>query len=137
MNLFNSRGMSSLERSLDVSMLRQKVISNNIANVDTPNFKKSEVKFEEYLQAAEDGWNPEPLAGKRTNPRHFYIGPLSSLPLPTVVTAGTTLMNNSGNNVDIDYEMTELAKNQLKYNTYIQELNHEITQYRTAIQGGK
>ncbi|ANE47534.1 flagellar basal-body rod protein FlgB [Paenibacillus swuensis] len=137
MNIFNSVGVQSLERALDASMLRQKVITNNVANVDTPHFKRSEVKFEEYLQASEDALVPRPLTGSRTNPRHFQIGTAQSAPTPSVVTNGTTSMNNNQNNVDIDYEMTELAKNQLKYNTYVQQLNHEFAQLRIATDGRK
>jgi len=44
-------------------------------------------------------------------------------------------MNNNGNNVDIDREMSLLAKNQLVYNLYIQQVNHDIKMMRTAIEG--
>jgi flagellar basal-body rod protein FlgB len=46
-------------------------------------------------------------------------------------------MNNNLNNVDIDTEMSQLAKNQLTYNTEIQQVSHEIKQLRLAIDGGK
>ncbi len=44
-------------------------------------------------------------------------------------------MNNNGSNVDVEREMALLAKNQLKYNSYVQQINHEITMLRTAIDG--
>jgi flagellar basal-body rod protein FlgB len=44
-------------------------------------------------------------------------------------------MNNSLNNVDIDTEMSLLAKNQLRYNVMIQQANHELKQFRTALEG--
>jgi flagellar basal-body rod protein FlgB len=44
-------------------------------------------------------------------------------------------MNNNSNNVDIDREMALLAKNQLSYNLYIQQMNHDVKMMRTAIEG--
>jgi flagellar basal-body rod protein FlgB len=45
-------------------------------------------------------------------------------------------MNNSNNNVDLDYEMSELAENSMRYNVLIQQMNHKLSLYRTAIQDG-
>lgn len=135
MNLFNGTGVGTLESALNAANLRQKVIANNIANVDTPNFKMSEVKFEEYLQQSMDSTNTRSLEGKRTNARHFYIGTSANEVTPTVINDGETLMNNNNNNVDIDYEMSQMAENQLRYNTYVQQMNHEFRQLHMAIEG--
>lgn len=131
MFLLNQPSLNLLERSLDASNVRQRVISNNIANVDTPYFKRSDVKFEELLHNELQGMSVE---GKRTDPRHFYIGkPAGSL--PEVVTDYQSVMNNNLNNVDIDSEMSQLAKNQLRYNVMVQQANHELKQFKTAIEG--
>jgi flagellar basal-body rod protein FlgB len=131
MFLLNTPGFQLLERSLDASALRQKVIANNIANVDTPLFKRSEVRFEELLQQELNGSG---LEGRRTDPRHFYIGRPARLS-PQVIRDEHTSMNNNLNNVDIDYEMSLMAKNQLRYNVMIQQVNHELKNIRTAIDG--
>jgi len=68
MFLLNQPSLNLLERSLSASTLRQQVISNNIANVDTPQFKRSDVKFEEMLHSELDGLSVE---GYRSDPRHF------------------------------------------------------------------
>lgn len=120
-----------MERSLDASALRQKVIANNIANADTPFFKRSEVKFEDLLQQEMNGSS---LEGKRTDPRHFYIGRPADV-APQVIQDSGTSINNNLNNVDMDYEMSLMAKNQLRYNVLIQQVNHELKKLRTAIQG--
>ncbi|MNO01015.1 Flagellar basal body rod protein FlgB [compost metagenome] len=74
------------------------------------------------------------LKGKLTNARHIPIGG-SVNPTPQLISDKETAMNNNENNVDIDREMSLLAKNQLSYNAYLQQINHEIRMMRTAIEG--
>jgi flagellar basal-body rod protein FlgB len=135
MILLNQPGFNLMERSLDAAALRQKVIANNIANVDTPYFKRSDVQFEDLLQSQMNGATA-PIVGKRTNPRHFYIGSKSSEVEPKIVTDENSTINNNLNNVDVDYEMSLLAKNQLRYNVLVQQVNTEFRNMQTAI-GGK
>lgn len=135
MNLLAGESLQLLQRSLDAASLRQRVIANNIANVDTPHFKRSEVKFEEmfrqYLQQ-----NVPRVAMARTHPKHFPIGGASArLPVAQVAVDNSTAMNNNLNNVDIEYEMALMAENQLYYNALIQQVNHQIKSLRTAIGG--
>jgi len=54
---------------------------------------------------------------------------------PRIVTDETSAINNNKNNVDIDYEMALMAKNQLYYNALIQQVNYDIKHLRTAIGG--
>ncbi|MFH5183165.1 flagellar basal body rod protein FlgB [Paenibacillus sp. TAB 01] len=131
MNILNKPGFMQMERSLDAASLRQKVIADNIANVDTPYFKRSEVRFEDLLQ---NELNGSSIEGKRTDPRHFYIGKPAS-PDPQIVRDNLSAINNNLNNVDVDYEMSLMAKNQLRYNVMIQEVNGDIKKMRTAIGG--
>jgi flagellar basal-body rod protein FlgB len=138
MFLLNKPGFNMMERALDASALRQKVIANNVANVDTPYFKRSDVKFEEFLQGqlGATGQIP-PIIGYRTDPRHFFIGKFSSGVTPEIKTDEFSTINNNLNNVDMDYEMSLMAKNQLKYNVVIQEVNAEFKKLRTAMNGGR
>ncbi|WP_411349723.1 flagellar basal body rod protein FlgB [Paenibacillus sp. WLX2291] len=136
MNLLNDASFRRLEGAISASNLRQQVITNNIANADTPYFKRSEVSFENLLQSQMDG-SQSSISGITTNPRHFQIGSTAgSIPQASVVTDNSTVMNNNLNNVDMDVEMSDLAENQLRYNTYIEQVNHQIKMMRTAIQGG-
>ncbi|WP_411346101.1 flagellar basal body rod protein FlgB [Paenibacillus sp. WLX1005] len=136
MNLLNDASFRRLEGAISASNLRQQVITNNIANADTPYFKRSEVSFENLLQSQMDG-SQSSISGITTNPRHFQIGSTAgSVPQASVVTDNSTVMNNNLNNVDMDVEMSDLAENQLRYNTYIEQVNHQIKMMRTAIQGG-
>ena len=122
----------AMEKALDAAVLRQRVIANNIANADTPGFKRSDVRFESLLRAELEGRGG--LVGLRTDPRHIPIGS-TGLPEPEVVTDRRTVMNNNLNNVDIDAEMSALAANQLRYNVLVQQVSHEIRLLRTAIGG--
>jgi flagellar basal-body rod protein FlgB len=124
-----------MEGALQAAEMRQRVISNNVANGDTPHFKRSEVLFEELLEQSM-GNEQGKLSLKRTYQKHIPIGSASStIPLPKLITDETTAMNNNENNVDIDREMSLLAKNQLSYNLYVQQINHEVGMMRTAIGG--
>lgn len=134
--LSNNQSVDRISRALDASILRQNVITNNIANVDTPQFKRSEVRFEQYLKKELQS-SKSSFVGNRTDPRHIPIGNSSSdQPISAQITVDqTTSMNNNNNNVDIDHEMSLMAKNQLYYNTLIQQMNHEFKITRTVIDG--
>ncbi|MDQ0090631.1 flagellar basal-body rod protein FlgB [Paenibacillus anaericanus] len=133
MQILSGVGFQRLEAAIDAANIRQSVISNNIANEDTPYFKRSSVSFESLLQDEMNSEMPT-LRGRTTNPRHFVIGPSSSsIPDSQVITDETTSMNNNLNNVDIDSEMSLLAENQLRYNSYIELLNYQIKMKQTAI----
>ncbi|ASR47973.1 flagellar basal body rod protein FlgB [Paenibacillus kribbensis] len=134
MNLLGDISFQKLQAGVQAANTRQRVIANNISNVDTPYFKRSEVSFEELLQQQMDG-DVTPLRGKVTNARHFQIGPVNSIPDAMVTKDGYSVMNNNMNNVDVDREMSLMAENQLRYNAYIQEINERIKMMRTAVEG--
>jgi flagellar basal-body rod protein FlgB len=133
--LLNGASFQRMEGALQAAEMRQRIISNNVANNDTPHFKRSEVLFEELLEQSM-GNKSKQLVGKRTHEKHILIGSESStIPVPKLTTDETTSMNNNQNNVDIDREMSLLAKNQLSYNVYVQQINHEVKKMRIAIEG--
>ncbi|RAW17031.1 flagellar basal body rod protein FlgB [Paenibacillus taichungensis] len=134
MNLLNDISFQRLQGALDASNIRQRTIADNIANADTPYFKRSDVAFEEMLQDQMNGDMPV-LKGKVTDSRHFVIGPSSSIPTPVVNMDQSTSMNNNQNNVDVDKEMSLLAENQLRYNAYIQQVNEQIKMMRVGVEG--
>jgi len=125
-----------LEKSLDAAWLRNEVISQNIANIDTPGYKRKVVNFEEYLNQAIDSGG---TSGLRTDKRHIPIGENSFDSIePSVSEDNTSLdMRLDGNNVDIDNEMALLAKNSIRYNTMIQELNTGFKRLKYVISEGR
>ncbi len=124
-----------LEKALDATWLRNESIANNIANVNTPGFKKSHVRFEDALNSAMLDVN---ISGKLTREKHIPIGKNAQiLTGPEVVTEEFTSMRRDGNNVDIDVEMAELAKNSIKYNTLITQISKEFRRLSLVINDGR
>jgi flagellar basal-body rod protein FlgB len=129
-----------LEKSLDGLSLRAQTISNNVANVDTPNFKASEVSFEQQLLSAIGG---QPAAGDLplavTNAAHIDPNHAASLDeiKPAAVQLTNTTLRNDGNNVDVDREMARLAETQLAYQASTQLLNEKLRLFKEAVWEGK
>ena len=134
--IMNSPNFNYLGRGLAAANLRQEVISNNIANVNTPNFKKSDVVFEELL-AKEIGMDDSgrlPLV--RTHDRHLPVGMIGGAKA-VIQEDDTTTMRVDNNNVDIDIEMASLAKNQLYYNAMATELGGYVNKLKNVITSGQ
>lgn len=124
-----------LEKAVNAAWERNNAISQNLANVDTPNYKRKDVAFEEYLNAALDG---SKLEGDVTDKRHIKINSKNIDGIePTLVQDNSdTSMRLDGNNVDIDSEMAGLAKNTIQYNTLIQLINSNYSKIKNVISGG-
>lgn len=131
--------MNIMASALDAYTLRNSTIASNIANVDTPGYKRKEVKFEEYLQGAvgslKDGNN---TANKNSKGRiahqfgNIQVG-VGTIKAEVVDQSTDSMYRIDGNNVDIDNEMTEIVKNQLRYQTVINGLNNQFQAMRTAM----
>lgn len=128
MNLFSSPVMKNLEMALDGSALKQKTISNNLANVDTPGYKAKETVFSQEFKKS--------LHAHRTDQRHYSFSNKSSASFQVKERTNTT-MNHNGNNVDVDQEMAELAKNQLYYQTLVQRINGKFNSIKMVVKGGR
>lgn len=107
-----------LEKACDASWTRHSVISNNIANVDTPGYKRKDVQFEEYLRN-EVGYT-DSLDDEVAN------ADLDALMTTTYTEYEGMDYRIDGNNVDIDTESAELAKNQIKYYTMLDSISQEF-----------
>ncbi|ORU00411.1 Flagellar basal-body rod protein FlgB [Anaerovibrio sp. JC8] len=130
--IFNTSTMDYLSRGMSAANLRHEVISNNIANVNTPKFKKSDVVFESLL-AKEMGLDKQlGLEMVRTHDRHMPI-PMRERAEAAVVMDESTIMRTDKNNVDIDKEMANMAKNQIYYNAMTKEMGSFIQRLKTTI----
>lgn len=129
--------MIVLQKGMDALAVQHEVIANNLANIDTPNFKRSTVSFQDKLRAALDVNQPSPLW--RTNPMHFPIAEKISLDnfKPDVRTITETIGRNDGNNVDLEMESGLLAENNLLYNSLADVTSRYITNVRHAITEGR
>ncbi len=133
-----SDALLMVQKSLDSVAIRQEHIANNLANVDTPGFKRVEVSFQEQLKAA---LNPNTDAALlwRTNPKHLPIA--ESIDLrnfkPSVTTISETIGRNDGNNVDLEMETAKLAENSLMYQSLTDVASRYLAGLKTAISEGK
>lgn len=133
----NLYGKSSvLEKSLNAAWARNDVISQNLANVDTPEYKRKDIAFEEFLN---DSMGKTSLEGNLTDKRHIPInsGNVEKIEPALVEDNSDSSMRIDGNNVDIDSEMANLAKNQIKYNALIQMINGSYSMIKSVISEGR
>lgn len=132
----NDRTINNLGHALDGAAKRQQVISNNIANVDVPNFKRSDVPFQEELKKAIERTDGPTLNLATTNKKHMAGVDNNQVNFVTVQETGLTFRND-GNNVDIEKEMVEMTKNNEMYNAYVQLLVSKLGGIKNAIREGK
>jgi len=125
-NAFNT--INLYNKALDASWLKNEAITNNIANANTPNYKRETVEFEEVLKRAMGDPNM-PMA--KTHEKHM---PLMNNLKPVIIKDSNTSFRKDGNNVNIDTEMAYLAENQIKYETITKQLNSNLKRLRMAME---
>ena len=97
-----------LKTAADASWLREEVLTNNIANVDTPNYKRQDVEFTTYLKSAlEQAGTPASTLTQKVNEAN-----LSGITTRTYTENTTLSYRMDGNNVDLSTENAELAAEQ-------------------------
>ncbi|MBS4009025.1 MAG: flagellar basal body rod protein FlgB [Clostridium sp.] len=124
-----------LQKGLNAAGERQRVMAHNIANLNTPLYKRKEVRFEEELRQALLGSTRLPLT--TTHPRHMGKAPSLQDVRHEVKTDLQSSMRPDGNNVDIEREMAMLAANQLNYNALVQVLSGRQGLLRYVIHEGR
>ena len=128
------RAMDSAVAGLRAHQNKLDVIGNNIANVNTPNFKKSNVVFEDLLAKELDLDAEGGLKIVRTHDRHMPI-PFRGRALAKIELDQSSSMRYDKNNVDIDVEMASLAKNSLYFNALARQVGAGFSQMRSVITG--
>jgi len=120
---------------MDALSLRQNVIAENIANYETPGYKRKYVDFEIELQKA---LNEDSSLTLKVN-RDQHINNTLSLEKiqPNIKIDDSKSLRDDGNNVDPDMELIRMIQNTLKYNTLSRLMTYSIQRYETAIRGGK
>lgn len=118
-----------LKTAADASWLREEVLTNNIANVSTPNYKRQDVEFTTYLKSAiEQAGTPASTLTQKVNEAN-----LSGITTKTYTEYTTLSYRTDGNNVDLSTENAELASEQLKYNGLIDSINNEFTRMEAVL----
>lgn len=119
--MFNTTDV--LGKALQGTWARNEAISSNLANVDTPGYKRKEVVFETYLNQAMQS------DGKITSNELEQINP------KTITDLQSMSYRIDGNNVDVDVEMSYLAENQLRYNALISQVNYNFSRIKSVLNG--
>lgn len=133
-DFLSGRTWQILTKALEAASLRQRVIAHNVANLNTPGFKKSQVRFEEELRAALD---KTALPLYRTHPQHIDPHPRLDTVAPLVVRDQETSARPDGNNVDLNEQMVQLAMNSLYYQVAAQAAAGYLGRLRYVISGGR
>ena len=118
-----------LKAAADGSWTREEVLTNNVANVSTPNYKRQDVDFKTYLNSAiEQAGTPASSLTKRVNSMDY-----SGVTARTYTDNSTLSYRLDGNNVDISTENAELAAEQLNYNQLIDSINNEFQRIKSVL----
>lgn len=118
-----------LKSAADASWTREEVLTNNIANVDTPNYKRQDVEFSSYLANAlqRSGKNSSSLTQRVNNVDYKDIS------IRTYTDNSTLSYRSDGNNVDLSTENVELASEQINYNALIDSMNNEFSRFKSVL----
>jgi flagellar basal-body rod protein FlgB len=126
---FSTWQIQGLERALEVAVRRHEALASNVANADTPGYRRQDVRFAEELQRAE-----QRLALVRTDPGHL---PAPGRSATVRVEREATVGRPDGNNVDVEFELASLAENGLWYQALIRQLGARFAMWRTVITEGR
>jgi flagellar basal-body rod protein FlgB len=133
MNLFQDTNINSLNYALKVASTKNEIISENIANVDTPGFKAKKIDFDEVMQNYYSNRKNLPLY--TTDSNHI---PAKDSELGIYSFArfqNNPSLRNDGNDVNLDYEMSEMASNSVMYSMFSQITSMEFMKLKSAIAG--
>jgi flagellar basal-body rod protein FlgB len=124
-SLFDRSRIPLLEKALDAYALKNKVIASNIANIETPNYRRVDVAFEKELnQAIEQSTSDVNLSENVKGVE------------PQIEIDKSKALASGANNVDIDEEMAELAKNQLRFQMAARLMSQTFQLIDKSITGG-
>jgi flagellar basal-body rod protein FlgB len=116
-----------LGTSLDAASKRNDLIANNIANVDTPDYKRKDLSFETELKSAFAS-----VSGDTVDARVKNLN-LSTMGQNTYTDYSELSYRYDGNNVDIDTENAILAENQIKYQGLMELLNKDFAALKSVM----
>lgn len=118
-----------MSQGLDAANLRHKVLSNNLANANTPNFRRSDVDFSAIFQQT----TTIPI----TTTHKSHLPSIRKRGSIQIVQDRTTSMRNDGSNVDMDREMILILENQLHYQAMTDVITRRLSLLRSVIGEGR
>lgn len=130
LNLFGGT-ISKLENGLSYATLKNKTITQNIANVDTPNYKTKDVSFQDVFNDAKKS----SISAYRTDAKHYDFS--IEIGHSAVYSNENFRSRPNGNAVNMDAEQAKLAENTIYYNALIERLNSKFSTLNTVVKGGR
>lgn len=124
--------IDELRRALDISYQRNRVISENLANVETPGYTARKVDFRQAMDSAQQSAS---LEMSRSTAKHLTPSDTSG---GIKIDVSNKAARADGNNVDQEIEIVNLSENTIIYNTATEILSRKLKMMRFAIEeGGK
>jgi flagellar basal-body rod protein FlgB len=109
---------------------RQKVISSNIANINTPNYKTKELVFENELNKVQNT-----LQLSKTNSGHLpSVSAHQNSHEPKLINVKGLEEQNDGNNVNLDTQMSEMSKNKILYDAIQSSIKKDSRLFRSVVE---
>jgi len=124
-----------LPLSMDASVKNHQVISQNMANFSTPNYKRKYISFDDELKKALG--NSDQLKLKTNNQKHINNTPYLENVQAKILEDDSKSLRNDGNNVDIDTENSLMIQNALNYSSQSRLMTYAIQRYDTVLRGVK
>ena len=134
MSLFDKTAQA-LQTSLNMRQVKQSITSSNIANAETPGYHAQKMDFEEALSRSLD------LDGLRSmstsHGDHFSVGGKTAHVRPEIYDNPEGAVNNDGNTVDLEKEMSALSENAIMYKAALQLINKKMAALKYAASEGR
>lgn len=109
---------------------RQKVISSNIANIDTPDYKTKDLKFKNQLDKANEEHS---LKLSSTHSMHMTLQDEAKKSNLDIYKVQGLVEQNDGNNVNLDTQMSEMSKNSMMFNALQSSIKKDSTWFKLMI----
>ena len=130
--IFTRMGVEKLSLALNTASVRNDVIAENIANADTPGYKAKDLKFYDVMNEALGKGKKLPLA--RTDEQHLPSANRALNPSEYVYEQNNPSVRNDGNDVNHDYEMSQMAENSIRYQMLAQFTAGKFTKIKEILQ---
>jgi len=130
--LTRNKHLSMLVKSADHAAFRHSLLTNNIANVNTPFYKRRDTApFEKIMREAFDKTS---FKAKLNNPRHINFGRQDLEDIhPEPIIQDMTRYRNDRSSVDVDVEMAEITKNGLRYQVYLNRMSGYFSGFKELL----
>ena len=132
MTISMTNALGNHEQGLLMRSRRAEILSNNLANADTPNFKAKDIDFKAAMQAASNGQSAGQIRLDKTHQAHLQLPGLDAADIKYRIPSQPSI---DGNTVDSQVEIAEFSKNAVEFQASFQFLNAKFKGLTSAIRG--